>query len=406
VDGAVDAVIDKAVNIALDDPPGPVHVDLPISVAAAEQADGTPVRRGMSGRGAPPPGAALDSARQWLAEARRPLVIAGVEVLNHDAETSLVRFCRDLALPLITTYKAKGVLPENDPLSLGAAGLSPKADSILLPLVAQSDLLILAGYDPVEMRTGWCNPWPADARVVEFASLPNTHYVHQASLSFIGDVGAGLHALSEDLQRVSVWPGGEPAQARQALRRAFTAEREWGPGAVIEVARRVLPRDTVATADSGAHRILLSQMWECYAPRQLLQSSGFCTMGCALPLATGYKRVNRERPVVAFIGDACLEMTLGELTTLRDAQIPVIVIVFVDGSLALIELKQRMSGLENLGVDFPGTDFVGIAAVLGMHGAWASDRTGLEAELRAALNRQRSTLIACRIERRSYDGTF
>ncbi|GIT62725.1 MAG: hypothetical protein Ct9H300mP21_02710 [Pseudomonadota bacterium] len=56
------------------------------------------------------------------------------------------------------------MLPEDDPLALGGAGLSPLADQYLLPLVRESDLIILAGYDPIEMRSGWRDPFGAMAR--------------------------------------------------------------------------------------------------------------------------------------------------------------------------------------------------------------------------------------------------
>jgi len=64
----------------------------------------------------------------------------------------------------------------------------------------------------------------------------------------------------------------------------------------------------------------MSQVWQAYEPRTVLQSTGFCTMGCALPLAIGAKIADPGRPVVAFSGDAGLEMVLGELATLRDSR--------------------------------------------------------------------------------------
>jgi len=175
---------------------------------------------------------------------------------------------------------------------------------------------------------------------------------------------------------------------------------------VIETARRMLPRDTVATADSGAHRILLSQMWSCYEPRTLLQSTGLCTMGCALPLATGAKLADPSRPVAAFMGDAGLEMVMGELSTLRDVKVPVLVFVFVDESLALIELKQRRMGLDNAGVDFEATDFPAVAKGFGLNGVWVDSCGELEQAISAALTTERSTVLACRIPRKAYDGLF
>jgi len=406
VDGAVDVLIDKAVSIALDDQPGPVLVDVPIKVADAQQPDTPPTRRVRPVRGAPPAGAELDRARDWLRDSERPLMIAGLDVLAHGAEAAVARFAEGHGIPLMTTYKAKGVLPEDHELSLGAAGLSPKADRLLLELMGKSDLILLAGYDPIEMRAGWRDPWPAETRVIELCSVVNTHYVHQAGVSFIGDIGAGIAALDDAGHDGPRWPGNEAAATRAALHQAFSADESWGPGAVLDVARRVLPRDTVATVDTGAHRILLNQMWRCYGPRTLLQSTGLCTMGCALPLAMGYKQVHPDRAVVAFVGDGCLEMVLGELATLRDLDLPITVVVFVDASLALIDLKQRNMGYASAGVDFGASDFPAIARAFDIHGVWADDRDVLAKELADAQERNSATLIACRIGARPYDGRF
>jgi acetolactate synthase-1/2/3 large subunit len=145
-------------------------------------------------------------------------------------------------------------------------------------------------------------------------------------------------------------------------------------------------------------------MWPCYAPRQLLQSSGLCTMGGALPLAIGAKRAAPDVPVVCFTGDAGLEMVLGELATARDLKTPVIVVVFVDASLALIEMKQRGAKLKNVGVDFDETNFAALADAMGGHGVTVDNRIDLASALKAALRRDRFTVIAARIPRKSYDG--
>jgi len=307
-------------------------------------------------------------------------------------------------VPLITTYKAKGLLPENNALSLGAAGLSPKADEHLLPLVRKSDLVILAGYDPIEMRIGWQNPWGPEDLVVSFSSAPNTHFMHSAAHSFVCDIGAGLNALRDAVDPHATWPNGDYEATRAALRKATEANEQWGPAAIIDECRKVLPTDAIATVDSGAHRILLSQMWECYAPRTLLQSNGLCTMGCAVPLALGRKLAEPDRPVAAFVGDAGLEMFLGELATARDLKLAIPIVVFVDESLALIEIKQRGLQMPNRAVDFDGTDFPNVARALGGHGIWCDSRTELRGALTAALHRDTFTVIAARIGRKPYDG--
>ena len=117
-------------------------------------------------------------------------MIAGLDALKDDASASIKRFCERQNVPVITTYKAKGILPEDHPLCLGGAGLSPRNDDILLPFVRQADLIICAGYDPIEMRVGWRDVWDADkVNVIEIATEPNIHYMHQSTLQFVSHVG-------------------------------------------------------------------------------------------------------------------------------------------------------------------------------------------------------------------------
>ena len=396
-------LIDKAVAIATEGRPGAVLLDVPVDVQIDDARNITvPVR--CSAAPMQPSGEALATVNQWLSESTKPLLIAGVDVLNQNASDAVAAFCRQHTIPIVTTYKGKGILAEDEPLALGGAGLSPKSDKHLLPLLEKSDLIILAGYDPIEMRPGWQSPWADNARVVEFSAVSNTHYMHQSAVNFIGDIASGLQAL--DRQPAASWADGEVAAARMALSEAFPRDEPWGPAAVIDECRRSLPRDTIATVDSGAHRILLSQMWQCYAPRSLLQSTALCTMGCAVPLAIGRKLAEPERPVVAFVGDAGLEMFLGELATIRDLKLGIPVVVFVDTSLSLIELKQRGTGYENLAVDFGETNFPAVAEGLGGAGVWCHNRAGLREQLDLALSRETFTVIAAVIGEKAYDGRF
>lgn len=402
----VGIIADKAVSIATAPRPGPVHVDVPIGVAD-EMVPQPVVRRNRPPAPTAPQGADLAQARSWLAGAERPLAVIGLDVLTDGSDCVLRAFVDQFRISFITTYKAKGVIDEDHPLCLGAAGLSPLADRLLLPLVAQADLVLAIGYDPIEMRQGWRDAWDAERqRVIDIAAVPNTHGMHRAGLNFVADTGATLEALAQGNTARDSWAGGEPEQVRDALARAFPTDDAWGPAAVIAEARAVLPRDTLATADSGAHRILLSQMWRCHAPRDLVQSTGFCTMGCALPLAIGLKLAAPERPVVGFMGDAGFLMVAGELASAAELGTPVICVVFVDASLALIELKQRQRHMTNCGVDFGHHDYAAIGRAFGGNGVTVKSRLELRAALRKALTDDRFTVIAAEIDRRGYDGRF
>ena len=400
--GTAAVIADKAIGLATEGRPGPVVLDVPIDVQRGEEADSHPQRRPLAPM-SPASGPSLDAARHLLQDAERPLVIAGVDVLTEDCAGAVVGFCKTRGIPLITSYKAKGILAEDDPLALGGAGLSPKADTRLLPLVEQSDCIVLAGYDPIEMRVGWRDPWPNPDRVIEISREPNRHHMHQAGFNFIGDIGATLQALSDGLEIKPTWPEGTPAKMREALKVDFKLDEEWGPAAIADELQRALPRDAIVTTDSGAHRILLSQALEIYNPRGLLQSSALCTMGCAVPIAIGRKLAEPGRTVVATLGDAGLEMFMGELATIRDLKLAIPIIVFVDEQLALIELKQRGMQLPNLAVEFGATDFKAVAEALGGHGVWVEDRQSLQSALENAVSADRFTLIACRIGKCPYD---
>jgi acetolactate synthase-1/2/3 large subunit len=403
-DGAVDAVIRHAIALATADQPGPVHVDLPVGVATRPQRRAPVPALPRRAPAAPAEGGVIEAARVALARAERPLVVAGLDALRHGAGETLTGYCGRLGLPVITTYKAKGLVPESAPFCLGGAGLSPLADRHLLPLVKAADLVLLAGYDPIEMRKGWFEPFAPDATVIEIGPAPIRHGMHAAHLHLRCDVALGLEALLAGLNPRPLWADGAPAAARAALARDFAPPDAWGPHRVFETLRRRLPQETVVTVDSGAHRILMSQMWRCERPGRLLQSSGFCTMGAALPLAIGWAVARPGERSVAVMGDAGLEMVMGELATLRDLALPVTLVVLVDGSLALIALKQRGTGLPSLGVTLGTTDLAALAAALGGSGHLVRSVAELEAALDAAAATPGFSIIGCAIDAQAYEG--
>ncbi len=402
--GAAHVIADKAVGIAMEGRPGPVHIDVPISVADAMIEAEPPAARAPTAPTAPA-GEALATARRWLGEAHRPVMILGVDAMNEGAGAAATRFAEAYSIPVITTYKAKGLMPEDHALCLGGAGLSPLADTHLLPFVQSADLVLCVGYDPIEMRPGWRDVWdPRAKRVIDITAVPNHHYMHQATLNIVAPCAPTLAAIAQGVDARTTWADGEIAALKGALAGAFPLDGDWGPAAVIDTCQRILPRDTIATADSGAHRILLSQMWRCAHPRGLLQSSALCTMGCALPLAIGTALCAPGRTVVSFSGDAGFLMIAGELSTARELELKPIFIVFVDASLALIELKQRQRQLRNAAVEFGQHDFAAIGRAFGGVGHTVASRAELEAALQAALAADTFSVIACTIERGAYDG--
>jgi acetolactate synthase I/II/III large subunit len=399
---SIGSTMAKALALAQAGQPGPVHIDVPIGVAEGQSIDDEIAVLPLA---KPKPSADLVAeAKKLLKAAQRPIAISGVDAVNDGAGDAISTFCRAHHIPLITTYKGKGLLDETDPLSLGGAGLSPLADKTLLPIVAKADVILLLGYDPIEMRIGWRNPWGEHHTVIDIAPAPRDHGMHRIDHALIGNTAEILSQLTHTA--VPRWSENDYQNARKTLLEVFAGPRQWGPHTVFRTLREELPEETIATADSGAHRILFSQMWTSTRPRQILQSSGLCTMACALPLAGGAKLGRPQAPVLCVVGDAGLEMGAGELATLRDQHLPVIICVLVDRCLTLIEMKQRSSQRPNLGVASGATDFVQLANAFGGVGVEVTDEVGLREAVRASLSRDHFTIIAAVIGDRSYDGAF
>ena len=112
----------------------------------------------------------------------------------------------------------------------------------------------------------------------------------------------------------------------------------------MEVANAVLPRDTVATCDAGASRLLVVQKWQSYGAKDFLTSNGLATMGYAIPGALAAHIAHPDRPVVAFTGDGGFFMAVAELQTATRENLPIIVLVFDDSEIALIRVKQEVKG--------------------------------------------------------------
>lgn len=405
------ATVARAIRLALRAPMGPVLIQIAPDTAAKTAADGE-----MSARPARPLAVKCDTESDGLLElarlignAERPLILAGLEAARDGAGAALLALMERRRIPLITTYKAKGLVDETHPLALGGAGLSPLADKELLPLPRTADLVLLLGYDPIEMRAGWMDPFAPDAEIVEISACPADHAMHAATARIEAPPRALLEALLRalpDAPAKPAWPNGEPAVSRERLRARFAPPDAWGPHTIFDALQRSLPETALVTVDSGAHRILLSQQLLIRRPLGLMQSAGFCTMGAAIPLAAGAKVARPEAPAVAVLGDGGLEMGLGELATLRDEGLAVVIIVLQDESLALIELKQAQAGLARAGVALGRSKFEDVAAALGGRAWRVNAREEFEAAFAAALGEDRFSLIICDIQVSDYAGTF
>ncbi|MBT7770125.1 MAG: thiamine pyrophosphate-binding protein, partial [Rhodospirillales bacterium] len=178
------------------------------------------------------------------------------------------------------------------------------------------------------------------------------------------------------------------------------------PQSALEVVNAVMPRNTVATCDAGASRLLVVQKWESYGAKDFLTSNGLATMGYAIPGALAARMAHPDRPVIAFTGDGGFFMAVAELQTATRENLPIIVLVFDDSEIALIRVKQEVKGVTPYGIGLGGVDWVKIAEGFGADGAVVDTDHALGDALKAALKSGRTTVIAARIDSSCYVDQF
>ncbi|MBI4195699.1 MAG: thiamine pyrophosphate-binding protein [Betaproteobacteria bacterium] len=394
----------KGISLACAPMPGPVHFNVPTDVAGAQQ--------GAAGRFAParvtvqPKARDMSRIASWLRSAKRPLALVGIGVQLDDAAQELRKFVEKWRVPFITTYKAKGVVPEDHSLCIGGTGLSPVVDKIHMAHVDDADLVLTIGFDPVELRSDWMNPWDGNKRTVNIDLVPNTHHVFRSAIECAGSVAGALRVLTAKapLRAPRRRTDAELDRYRATLR-AAVAHRPatgLGPYQVASTLREVFPRDTIATIDTGSHRILINHVWRSYEPRRLLQSNGLGSMGYALPAAIAAKLLFPKRPVLAMMGEAGLDMVIGEMALLDKHKLPVVVVVFRDDTLSLIKLKQERMKLPETGVATGSPDYALLAKAYGGNGVAVQSPAELRKAARAALRSPRFTLIEARIDPAEY----
>ncbi|HEV2440121.1 MAG TPA: thiamine pyrophosphate-binding protein [bacterium] len=395
-------LVSRAVSLAVSAPPGPVHLALPSNLAAAAAGPGTP-SADLVPTQPQTPGAAhgeftevLAEARDLLAGAERPLVVVGLGCAPRDA-SALRAFVDRTGWPFIATPKAKGMLPEDAPGFLGVVG-GMAVDAAVMETVEQADVLLGVGFDPVECDKDWY----VRRRLVNLSRASTAEGAYRP-VEPLGDIAESLAALAGLRRRA--WPDALLAAARARIRPeplAASGDAGLSPLAATRALRDAAPRETVLTCDVGSHKYYCGQFWASYEPHTFFMSNGLSGMGYGVPAAIAAKLQLHDRPVLSVVGDGLL-MMLHNLTFLRQYEVPVTIVCFVDASLSLIRVGQRRRGFVPYGVDFPPPEFETIARGFGIDGVRADSVDGLRRTVAAALASRRPAVVTVPVDGREYD---
>ncbi len=396
----------KALDIAMEHPRGPVLLNVPADFNRQE----APEEEAL----VPPTVFPSVLAEQQVAalvatleKAKRPVLLMGRGALQEGVTPALRAFVERWQIPVLATYKAKGVIDEKaSEHSLGAVGLSPVVDARVQRLLDRADCVVQVGFDPIELRDAWLNAWPESRSCISIDWARHNHRIFPVGQQVVGDVPAILDQLRPAAARERrLWTEGEPARLKQELAE-ITRPREdaaaISPAALFRSISDQATADWIMSVDVGAHRILANHVIQCTEPGQLLQSNGLGCMGYSVPAAIAAQLVHPEKTVVATLGDGCMLMTQGELAVAAELDLPLVVVVLNDSALSLIKLKQSKMKMDPRAVDFVSPRFDRIAEGFGGRGVRVDSIEAFEAALREAVASRKFTLIDAQIDPREY----
>ncbi|WP_439106343.1 5-guanidino-2-oxopentanoate decarboxylase [Congregibacter sp.] len=371
--------------------PGPVHIQIPLDVITQDASD-VPTVPWPKVLAPCASAAGIKLLADRLSSAKRPLLLLGGGAVGAAQEARAL--AEALALPVVTTINAKGLLPRGHPLLVGG---SPSLSAVR-ELIADSDTVLAVGTEFGE----------TDYDMLFLGDLPSPLWLgrididpaqlcrnQRPDLALCGDARESLAALLELLEE-KVSPAEDGAQRVAATRAKLGSEPHWNTEvqAVFDCLQSEMP-ELCLVGDSTLPTYYAVWQYEASAPRRYFHSAtGGGTLGYALPAAMGARRaLPEEVPVLALIGDGAAQFTFMELAAAVQEDLPVIVLLWNNNGYREIREGMLASDIKPVGVDIDAPDFVAAASALGCLALRVDSLESLKAALRTALDSRRPTVL-------------
>lgn len=366
-------VLREAFETARSGRPGPVLVDLPKDVAAAEWDFDCPPHRDPPVRVPVPSPESLRAALRLLTSSARPVVYAGGGIGLGGAVDSFRRFVETTRPPVVTTLKGIGVLPPEYELNLGMLGMHGSKGANLA--VQASDLLVAVGVRFDDRATGKLESFAPGAKVIHLdIDGAEVGKLRRPDVGLVGELAPSLAALSTSTPlAIDEWRTECLAQKKA---NAFDYDRP-GEGVypprllrALSLSGRERGRSTIITCDVGQHQMWVAQHGSFSRPEEHLSSGGLGTMGYGLPAAIGAQFGRPDATVVNVTGDGSFMMNLQELATVRRYRLPLKIVLLDNQALGLVRQWQELFFEKRYSeVDLSDNpDFVRVAESFGIPG--------------------------------------
>jgi acetolactate synthase-1/2/3 large subunit len=382
---SIPTVVRDAFRVAMEERPGPVHLELPEDVAAEEVEDAPvipvhPLERPVAHA------AALDRAAELILAAKRPLVMIGAAGNRPWLVEALSAFVRRTGLPFFNTQMGKGAVTGGSNLYMGTAALSEK--DYVHEAVDRADLIVSIGHDTVE-KPPFLMKSAGGPKVVHIGyHSASVEEVYHPDAEVAGDIGASVMALADRLDgKLAAEQPLLSLRPRILERLNDRAEEDRfpiTPQRIIHDVRKVMPEDGIVCLDNGMYKIWFARNYRTHVANTLLLDNALATMGAGLPSAMMAAMLYPERRVMAVCGDGGFMMNSQEMETAVRLGLNLVVVILNDSAYGMIRWKQAVDGFPDFGMSFGNPDFVRYAQAYGAKGSRVTAVADLAPTLEAA----------------------
>jgi len=352
-------VMESAIRLCNSSYPGPVHIGLPSDISGIE-INKEPSKAASSENIVSHND--IQKVISLLENSKCPVLALGLTAARIGLQKELLTFLETYKIPVVITPMAKGILPEDHPCYAGV--LFHSLSDYLEDLFEQTDLVIGLGYDAVEFNY---EQWIPHVPLLHFDLKETDLPVSGTVVQYVGQPDEWLTLLKNlnisSLQSELTLIKGIRDEMNSVYN-GFT--NHFGPAAALKILQDELPLNTILTADVGSHLHLLGQFWQTHGKSKVIMTNGWSGMGFGIPSALAAQLNNRESTVVCITGDGGFLMMAGELVTARRYNLPVIIVVFSDGELNLIKVKQSWKDLPPYGTQLYQGDLFGTDIFFGV----------------------------------------
>ena len=408
-------IVREAFYIASSGRPGPVLIDIPKDVQIAETeyepASGAQLIPKLSMKHPTaqlrPEGEALErykvkaaprleQAAKLIAEAQKPLIYCGGGVILSGAESELLAFADRVDAPVVSTLMGLGAVPADNPCMLGMLGMhGTHAANIAMQ---RCDLLIAVGVRFSDRALGNAATFAAQAKVLHIdIDRAEINKNVSTTLHITGDARVVLDLL---LPRVEQKDNTQWMQQARSMMEEYLSDELFEPRKILRQMAAITPEITVAT-DVGQHQMWTAQHFPFLHPRQLITSGGLGTMGFGLGAAMGAAASDPQgKPVALITGDGSFRMNLTELSTIGYYNIPVIVVIFNNGTLGMVRQWQTLffgHRYSQTTLD-RGPDFMKLAEAYGLSGTRVDTVEAFAAAFKTAVEKREPCIIECMLD--------